>query len=138
MPLKPQFRAPAHVSVRPNLAGALRGRGTSTPDRSCVVPLLSGLTEWGNCDGWSRRLKMRCPELKDLPKPPAAKTGWPWTEETARLPDTMPDGKPCIWHRASAFGLTARAQWAYAQAHGIVSRLGFLCRRSDRVRYRRY
>jgi glycosyltransferase involved in cell wall biosynthesis len=35
---------------------------------------------------------MRCPSLNDLPSPPPDKTGWPWTEETPQLPDTMPDG----------------------------------------------
>jgi glycosyltransferase involved in cell wall biosynthesis len=42
---------------------------------------------------------MRCPSLTELPKVPAEKTGWPWTEESARLPDTMPDGKP--WPKIS-------------------------------------
>ena len=42
---------------------------------------------------------MRCPTLKDLPTPPPGKTGWPWTEESARLPDTAPDGAP--WPRIS-------------------------------------
>lgn len=35
---------------------------------------------------------MRCPTLADLPSPPVGKTGWPWTEETPRLPMTMPNG----------------------------------------------
>lgn len=35
---------------------------------------------------------MRCPTLDDLPPRPAGKTGWLWTE--ARVPETMPDGKP--------------------------------------------
>jgi len=42
---------------------------------------------------------MRCPKLKDLPEPPLKKTGWPWTEESPQLPDTMPDGSP--WPRVS-------------------------------------
>lgn len=41
---------------------------------------------------------MRCPTLKDLPPPPPGKTGWPWTEESPQLPDTL-DGKP--WPRIS-------------------------------------
>ena len=41
---------------------------------------------------------MRCPTLNDLP-PPAGKTGWPWTEESARLPNTMADGS--LWPRVS-------------------------------------
>src|SRR5271166_5725136 len=41
---------------------------------------------------------MRCPTLAELPPPPSGKTGWPWTVETAQLPDTMPNGHPwpCI------------------------------------------
>jgi glycosyltransferase involved in cell wall biosynthesis len=42
---------------------------------------------------------MRCPRLKDLPPPPPGKTGWPWTEESVRLPEVMPDGAP--WPRIS-------------------------------------
>ena len=41
---------------------------------------------------------MRCPESKDLPDVPPGKAGWPWTEESLRLPDRMEDGRqwPCI------------------------------------------
>lgn len=42
---------------------------------------------------------MRCPTLKELPLPSPDKTGWPWTEESPRLPDEMPDGAP--WPRIS-------------------------------------
>jgi glycosyltransferase involved in cell wall biosynthesis len=42
---------------------------------------------------------MRCPTLKELPPPPEGKTGWPWTAESQRLPDRMPDGSP--WPRIS-------------------------------------
>lgn len=42
---------------------------------------------------------MRCPTLSELPPPPPGKTGWPWTEESPQLPDTMPDGRP--WPRVS-------------------------------------
>jgi hypothetical protein len=42
---------------------------------------------------------MECPSLAELPKAPAGKAGWPWTEESTRLPDTMPDGKP--WPKIS-------------------------------------
>jgi hypothetical protein len=42
---------------------------------------------------------MRCPDLKDLPVPPRGKAGWPWTEESVRLPDVMPDGRP--WPKIS-------------------------------------
>ena len=34
---------------------------------------------------------MRCPTLSELPPPPPGKTGWPWTEESPQLPETMPD-----------------------------------------------
>jgi len=40
---------------------------------------------------------MRCPSLTDLPPSPPGKTGWPWTEESRRLPDCMPGGRP--WPR---------------------------------------
>jgi len=39
-------------------------------------------------------MTIRCPTLSDLPAPPRGKGGWPWTEETLRLPDSMPDGTP--------------------------------------------
>ena len=42
---------------------------------------------------------MRCPRLTELPLPPSGKTGWPWTEAGAELPDRMPDGRP--WPRLS-------------------------------------
>jgi glycosyltransferase involved in cell wall biosynthesis len=42
---------------------------------------------------------MRCPTLKELPPSPPGKTGWPWTEESPQLPDTMPDGSP--WPKTS-------------------------------------
>jgi glycosyltransferase involved in cell wall biosynthesis len=42
---------------------------------------------------------MRCPTLNDLPSPPADKTGWPWTNETPQLPETMPNGSR--WPRIS-------------------------------------
>jgi glycosyltransferase involved in cell wall biosynthesis len=37
---------------------------------------------------------MRCPKLHELPEPPRGKTGWPWTEGSRQLPETMPDGRP--------------------------------------------
>lgn len=37
---------------------------------------------------------MRCPTLRELPPPPPDKTGWPWTEESQLLTETMPDGDP--------------------------------------------
>lgn len=42
---------------------------------------------------------MRCPRLADLPRPPADKAGWPWTEESEQLPDLMPNGQP--WPKIS-------------------------------------
>ena len=35
---------------------------------------------------------MRSSRLSDLPVPASGKTGWPWTEESSRLPETMPNG----------------------------------------------
>src|SRR5262245_37717609 len=34
---------------------------------------------------------MHCLTLRDLPPPPAGKTGWPWTEESLRLSERMPE-----------------------------------------------
>lgn len=34
---------------------------------------------------------MRCPTLRELPPPPAGKTGWPWTEETTSAVAAMSD-----------------------------------------------
>lgn len=42
---------------------------------------------------------MRCPTLSELPPPSPGKTGWPWTEESLRLPKNMSDGHP--WPRIS-------------------------------------
>ena len=42
---------------------------------------------------------MRCPALSELPPPPHDREGWPWTEETPRLPETMPGGQ--AWPRVS-------------------------------------
>ena len=42
---------------------------------------------------------MHCPTLAELPEPPRGKKGWPWTEETLQLPDSMPDGR--LWPRVS-------------------------------------
>ena len=40
---------------------------------------------------------MRCPSLEELPLPPSGTTGWPWTEASAALSPTMPDGE--AWPR---------------------------------------
>jgi glycosyltransferase involved in cell wall biosynthesis len=42
---------------------------------------------------------MRCPRLNELPAAQVGKTGWPWTEESRRLQDQMPDGR--AWPRIS-------------------------------------
>jgi len=42
---------------------------------------------------------MRCPTLAELPSPPSGRTGWPWTAESARLPEVNSDGLP--WPRIS-------------------------------------
>lgn len=42
---------------------------------------------------------MRCPTLKELPPAPKGKTGWPWTEESKKLADKMPDGS--AWPKVS-------------------------------------
>ncbi|TME32406.1 MAG: glycosyltransferase [Chloroflexi bacterium] len=39
------------------------------------------------------------PTLDALPPPPAGRTGWPWTEQSQRLPEAAPDGRP--WPRLS-------------------------------------
>lgn len=44
-------------------------------------------------------MALHCPRLSELPPPPPGKSGWPWTEESLPLPDTMPDGTP--WPRIS-------------------------------------
>ena len=44
---------------------------------------------------------MRCPTLNELPPPPPGKPGWPWTEESPQLLDTMPD--PSTMLRAGGF-----------------------------------
>ncbi|MCP4607785.1 MAG: glycosyltransferase, partial [Planctomycetes bacterium] len=38
---------------------------------------------------------MHCPTLNDLPSPPPGKIGWPWTEQTLQLSNTITDGSPC-------------------------------------------
>ncbi len=35
---------------------------------------------------------MHCPRLSELPTPPSGRTGWPWTEESPRLPTQTRDG----------------------------------------------
>ena len=66
---------------------------------------------------------MRCPSLSELPPPPPGKActepgrsaGWPWTEESPQLPDTMPDGRP--WPRLTVITLS------YNQGHYIEETL---------------
>ena len=35
-----------------------------------------------------------CPRLVELPSPSKGRVGWPWTEDSALLPASMPDGRP--------------------------------------------
>jgi glycosyltransferase involved in cell wall biosynthesis len=42
---------------------------------------------------------MRCPRLSELAPKPVDRSGWPWTEESPQLPDTMPDG--ALWPKVS-------------------------------------
>lgn len=42
---------------------------------------------------------MSNPPLNELPSSPPGKSGWPWTDESPQLPDTMPDGS--LWPRIS-------------------------------------
>jgi len=42
---------------------------------------------------------MKCPKIVDLPKPTVTKPGWPWTEESNKLPERMSDGSN--WPRIS-------------------------------------
>lgn len=37
---------------------------------------------------------MRCPSLEEISRPPAEKTGWPWTEQSEQLPLLTSSGKP--------------------------------------------
>ena len=60
---------------------------------------------------------LRCPTLKDLPEPPAGRTGWPWTEESPQLADTMSDGREwpvlsvivCSWRQGKYIEETIRS-----------------------------
>ena len=42
---------------------------------------------------------MQCPKLSELPAPPLDRTGWPWTEESRRIPRQTTDGH--LWPRIS-------------------------------------
>ena len=42
---------------------------------------------------------LQCPQLSELPRAPSGKTGWPWTEESRRLPVSRYEGHP--WPRIS-------------------------------------
>ena len=42
---------------------------------------------------------MHCPTLNELPASPPGRSGWPWTEESTRLPNQTPDGHS--WPRIS-------------------------------------
>jgi GT2 family glycosyltransferase len=47
--------------------------------------------------------------MVELPKPDAAKKGWPWTEESQPLPETMPDGTP--WPRITVVTPSYNQGW---------------------------
>src|SRR5262245_54165093 len=42
---------------------------------------------------------VQCAKLNELPAPPSGRTGWPWTEESWRLPSRTSDDRP--WARIS-------------------------------------
>lgn len=42
---------------------------------------------------------MHCPRLTDLPPPPPGKTGWPWTEDSKTISDSILSG--CQWPKIS-------------------------------------
>jgi glycosyltransferase involved in cell wall biosynthesis len=46
-----------------------------------------------------RQYQNSCVRLAELPEPPRGKSGWPWTEESGRLPNLVPEGYP--WSRVS-------------------------------------
>ena len=47
----------------------------------------------------SSKYQNSCVRLDELPEPPRGKTGWPWTEESSRLPSRGPEGGS--WPRLS-------------------------------------
>ena len=63
--------------------------------QACVLCSPGTVVAWPSRD----EATVRCPTLTDLPDPPRARIGWPWTEESDRLPDSMPDGR--LWPRVS-------------------------------------
>ena len=44
--------------------------------------------------GVTGEASIRCPTLAELPPPPAGKSGWPWTEESLRLPEAVGSAAP--------------------------------------------
>jgi cellulose synthase/poly-beta-1,6-N-acetylglucosamine synthase-like glycosyltransferase len=42
---------------------------------------------------------MYCPTLEELPVAPEGRSGWPWTTESKKTPDKMPDGSS--WPKVS-------------------------------------
>jgi glycosyltransferase involved in cell wall biosynthesis len=53
---------------------------------------------------------MHCPTLSELPSPLLGKTGWPWTEESPQLPDTMA-APSTAFRRSSGQGSGQVAPW---------------------------
>ena len=73
-----------------------QGRSTMRAYRQTLIGRLSCGPK--SCSSW-RAIPVRCPTLTELPSPPPGKAGWPWTEESLQLPDTLPQGSP--WPRIS-------------------------------------
>ncbi len=70
--------------IRP--LGGGRGRGVGVGDG---MVCRSNVPTFERSDGGI----VRCPILSELPPPPPGRTGWPWTEDTPQLAETMPDGR---------------------------------------------
>jgi glycosyltransferase involved in cell wall biosynthesis len=57
-------------------------------------------SQWPNAQTCNQKTMSTCkPTLETFPPPPPERTGWPWTEASPLLPETMPDGQP--WPRIS-------------------------------------